>query len=179
MTPTGVIVTGKHNQEGLTHSNWASLRETYMFSLIFFVCGIFSFALAYLFYRDYYRRLIIFGGIYSSSVYAFVPLGFALIFLGAIGLFPYPHPIGIVFGYLMIFSVILGAIFSITMPLFLTPFWFRILREKYSNYNCLIFFDEAAKHYDEWLERTQTPKGLEEWAEDVVKKRFGHRFAKQ
>ncbi len=68
--------------------------------------------------------------------------------------------------------MIIGVIFSITMPLFLTPFWLRILREKYPNYDRFVFIEEAARHYDEWLERTQTPEGAEKWAEEVIKKRF-------
>ena len=57
------------------------------------------------------------------------------------------------------------------MPLFMTPWWFRYLRENYDgNFILVTLMREAAKDYAGWLERTKTMDGLVRWADDVQRR---------
>ena len=123
------------------------------------------------FHLDYSRRVMVYWTTYSGGVYGMVPIGVG--FLISSLAFPFPHPnqigswlMGISFGFLM-----LGIILVLTMPMFLTPWWFRYLRENYDgNYILHILMKDAAKNYPEWKERTKTKEGLANWAEEVSKR---------
>lgn len=102
----------------------------------------------------------------SSSIYAAVPLGVALLFFG-FGAQVSSSDLKRVFLIAAISFGIIGIILGLTMPQFLTPWWFRFLREEYDEFFILILMKDAAKDYSGWKERTKTKEGLASWADEV------------
>lgn len=120
------------------------------------------------FHLGYFRRGIVYWTTNSSAVYASLPLGIALLFLG------FGSQLSTVdlrrnFLIVALFFVVIGIISAITMPMFLTPWWFRYLRENYDEV-FIILMKDASKNYSEWLERTRDLEGLSKWAEEVVRR---------
>ena len=61
-----------------------------------------------------------------------------------------------------------GIVLGLTMPQFLTPWWFRYLRKNYDDSFVIhILMKDAAKDYSGWKKRTSTQEGLAEWANEV------------
>ena len=121
------------------------------------------------FHLGYLRKPIVYWTIFTSSIYAAVPLGIGLLFLSLGSRLPSQSMRGIFLTIAIVFSVI-GIIFGLTMPQFLTPRWFRYLREEYDEFFILILLKDAAKDYVGWKERTKTIDGLASWADEVRRK---------
>lgn len=67
--------------------------------------------------------------------------------------------------------LVIGIILSLTMPLSLSPWWFRFLREKYGDAFVMVLLQEAAANYEGWANNTQTLEELEAWA-DGIRRRY-------
>lgn len=122
------------------------------------------------FHLGYFRAPIVYWTTFSSGVYATAPLGVGLILFGLGSQIPSPDLRGIFLIFAISFGVI-GIILGITTPQFLTPWWFRYLREEYEEWYILhILMRDAAKDYSGWKERTKTMEGLVSWADEVRRK---------
>ncbi len=143
-----------------------------MGALIFLVVvGVGLIACGIAFFRGHLRGGLVYQTIFSSGMYSLIPLGLACINISLMAIFPYPHFIGIVLIYTTGVFLLVVIVFSIVMPKMLDPWWLRLLKEKYPNTSLSYFYQEAAKDYIQWVDRTQTIEEMEKWAEEVINKR--------
>ncbi len=123
------------------------------------------------FHLGRFRRPIVYWTTFSSGIYASAPLGVGLLFLSLMTWFPYPETVGIWFMTFSFLFLIIGIILGLTTPQFVTPWWFRYLREEYEEWYILhILMRDAAKDYAGWKERTKTMEGLVSWADEVQRR---------
>ncbi len=139
--------------------------------IILVVSGLICIFVGFSFHLGHFRKPIVYWTTFSSGIYATAPLGVSLLFLGLMTWFPYPEKVGI---WLMSFSFLfltIGIILGLTMPQFVTPWWFRFLRREYEEWDILhILMKDATKDYSGWKKRTSTLEGLKAWADEVHQK---------
>lgn len=136
------------------------------------LCGFICFFVFFKFYTGSFRAILIFWNVYSSSVFGLVPLGITFILMGFMTFFPYPNFVGQILMYSMGLFLVVAMFCSIKMPIVMSPWWFRIMRENYPHCDYHVFLFEASQNYSDWLEKTKTPEGMEKWAEEIFRKRF-------
>ncbi len=135
-----------------------------LLGLIFIIGGV-------CFHLGYFRIPMVYWTTFSSGIYAAVPSGSGLLFLGISLQLPPPNFIGTLFFNVALFLLLLGIILGLTMPQFITPWWLRYLREEYEEWYILhILMKNAARDYARWKERTKTMDGLVNWAGEVQRK---------
>jgi hypothetical protein len=133
------------------------------------VFGLIQIILGLSFHLGYLRRSIIYWTTFTSSIYAAVPLGISFLCLSVGSQLPSP---GLRQVFLIIAGIflVIGIVLGLTMPQFLTPWWFRYLRENYDESFIFVLLKDAADNYSSWTKRTQTQEGLEEWVAEVRRK---------
>lgn len=62
---------------------------------------------------------------------------------------------------------LLGLLFNFIQPAFLTPKWYRWLKENHGDIMPWLRQDVRRMGYDKWKKRTKTIAELEEWATEV------------
>ena len=142
-------------------------------SVTFTLCvlGLAAIVLGLSFHLDYTRRPIVHWSIYTSIVYAGIPLGMGFIMLG-LGMQLPTLDLRRLFSYFALFFGVIGMILAFTMPQLITPWWYRHLRENFDdNYIKFVLMPEAALDYGGWLKRTQTMEGLINWTIEVQQRR--------
>lgn len=139
--------------------------------LILIALGIIFVIVGLSFHLGYYRAVIVYWTTFTSGIYAMVPSGIGMIFLSLMTRFPYPDERGIWFMAVAFVFLTIGIVSGATMPKFLTPWWFRYLRENYEDpFVIHILMKDATKDYSEWKKRTSTQEGLVAWANEVRQK---------
>ncbi|MCP4422299.1 MAG: hypothetical protein GY805_37295 [Chloroflexi bacterium] len=119
------------------------------------------------FHFGHFRGPIVFWTTFTSGIYGFVPLGLCLILTGIGMQLPSPD-LKNFFLILALSCGMIGVMLGLTMPQFLTPWWFRYLREEYEDqYIFHTLMKEAAKDYSEWKKRTSTMGGLVSWTKEI------------
>lgn len=119
-----------------------------------------------------YRRFeYIFPHYYSGGInYASIPLGImAIIWAIAFGLIV-SDTVGLVLTYISVVFGLLGVAFNFIQPAFLTPQWYRWLKENHGDIMPWLRQDAEHMSYRKWKERTKTILELEDWAIDVRKR---------
>jgi hypothetical protein len=138
--------------------------------LLLIVLGLIWIVTGLSFHLGYYRGVIVYWTTFTSGIYALVPSGVGLVFLSLVARFPYPDGRGIWLMAVAFVFLTIGIVLGLTMPQFLTPWWFRFLRENYDDFFIPILLKDASKDYSAWKQRTQTLEGLQEWAAEVKRK---------
>lgn len=102
--------------------------------------GILMWYVFYRFYMGSMRRLILSWNIYTSSIFAF-PAGGTAFILGSFSLFfPSPDIRGTLLTMGMGVFLLFGIYLSVRIPDYVYPWWIRIIRDKYPQYQIWDFF---------------------------------------
>ncbi len=143
---------------------------SYMF-LILFGVGIYSVYLGISGTLGYRRLTYIFPMYYSGGInYASIPMGImAIIWAFAFGLIV-TDEVGLVLTYISLAFGLLGMVFNFIQPAFLTPQWYRWLKETHGDIMPWLRQDARHMGYSKWKKRTKTIAELEDWAIDVRKR---------
>ena len=143
---------------------------SYMFWILF-GAGIYSVYLGISGKLGYRRLTYIFPMYYSGGInYASIPMGImAIIWAFAFGLIV-TDEVGLVLTYISLAFGFLGMVFNFIQPKFLTPQWYRWLKENHGDIMPWLRQDVESMGYSEWKKRTQTVAELEDWAIDVRKR---------
>jgi hypothetical protein len=129
--------------------------------------GLVCIAMGISFYLGHLRRPLVYWTTFSSGGYAATPLGIGLLLLSVMTQLPYPNKMDIWLTIMLLILLITAVVLSLTMPLSLSPWWFRFLREKYGDAFVMVLLQEAAANYDGWVNNTQTLEELEAWADGI------------
>ena len=142
-----------------------------LISVILILLGLVCIVGGISFHLGHFRAPIVYWTTFTSGVYLTAPMGISLLFLGISLQLPHPNLLGTILFDIAMVCGLVGIVLGITMPQFLTPWWFRYLREEYEErYILHILMRDAAKDYSGWKKRTSTLEGLKEWADEVRQK---------
>ena len=108
---------------------------------------------------------------YSGGInYASIPLGImGVIWAFAFGL-SLPESVGLILAYVSLGFGLLCLLFNFTQPTFITPQWYRWLKENHGDIMPWLRQDVESMGYSEWKKRTKTIAELEDWVMDVKKR---------
>jgi hypothetical protein len=134
------------------------------------ILGLICIVIGISFHLGYFRGPIVYWTTATSGIYATAPIGVGLLFLSLMTQFPYPNKIGIWLMTVAFVFLTIGIVLGLTMPQFLTPWWFRYLRENYGESFIFVLLKDAADNYSSWTKQTQTQEGLEAWVAEVRRK---------
>ncbi len=116
----------------------------------------------------YRRQTYILPHYYSGGInYASLPGGIACILWAVIVIIPLPELWANTFGYTGLALALLGLLFNFIQPAFLTPQWYRWLKEHHGDIMLWLREEVQAMGYRNWRRRTKTIPELDKWASDV------------
>ncbi|GAB4415445.1 MAG: hypothetical protein Fur0044_10540 [Anaerolineae bacterium] len=108
--------------------------------------------------------------IYAGRVYAYIPFGIMAL-VWAMGTVPQSPDIQSVFIFVGLGFGVLGGFFYIFQPSFLKPAWLRWLEQEHGDIMPILQQEAQAMGLKNWEKRVATQVGLEEWVEEVRRKR--------
>ncbi len=119
-----------------------------------------------------YRRLTYILPNYQSGGinYASIPMGIMMVVWAFIYTFPISDKWVWFFTYVSLGCGLVGLFFNFIQPTFLTPKWYRWLKDKHGDIMPWLRQDVNDTGYSTWRKRTETIAELDDWAVDVRKR---------
>lgn len=116
----------------------------------------------------YRRQTYILPHYYSGGInYTSLPGGIACLLWAILGLIQLPELWANTLGYTGLGLALLGILLNFIQPVFLTPHWYRWLKEHHGDIMPWLRQDVKRIGYGNWKRRTKTIPELEEWANEV------------